>query len=107
MYILKNLHHLEEIPEKLRDRIFIKLFDQAEVANLTKEEMRAYDESQKVYWDNYAVMETAKKMAAQEGRQEGRQEERLTIARAMKADGHPVASIIKYTGLVKEQIEAL
>ena len=61
--------------------------------------MRAYDESQKVYWDNYAVMETAKEMA--------KKERDFAIARAMKEDGHPVAMIAKYTGLTEEQIEAL
>ena len=115
LYILKNLHQLEEIPEKLRDEIFIKLFNQAEVANLTKEEMRAYDESQKVYWDNYAVMESAKKMAArqgrqeglEEGRQEGRQEERLMIAQAMKKKSLSLDIIAETTGLSIEEIEQL
>ena len=107
LYVLKHLYRLEDIPEKLRDRIFVKLFNQAEVANLTQEEMRAYDESQKVYWDNYAVLESTKKIAAQEGREEGREEKGLAVARAMKEDGHPVAMIIKYTGLSKEQVEAL
>ena len=111
VYLLKHLHELEEIPEKLRDRIFIKLFNQAEVANLTKEEMETYDESQKVYWDNYAVMKSTKEIAKREGMQKGiqkgREEERLMMARAMKEDGHPIEMITKYTGLTKEQIEAL
>ena len=115
MYVLKNLHHLEEIPEKLRDRIFVKLFNQAKVANLTQEEMRAYEESQKVYWDNYSVMESAKKMARKEGlaeglaegRQEGAEETAHKIAREMRKDGHPVSVITKYTGLSEQEIEKL
>ena len=111
MYVLKNLHQLEEIPEKLRDRIFVKLFDQAEVANLTKEEMRAYEESQKVYWDNYSVMESAKKMAREEGMKEGikegAEETAYKVAREMRKDGHPVSMIAKYTGLGEDQIEGL
>ncbi len=34
LYVLKNLHWLGEVPKKLRDKIFVKLFNQAEVANL-------------------------------------------------------------------------
>ena len=103
MYVLKNLHHLEEVPKKLRNRIFVKLFNQAEVANLTQEEMRAYEESQKVYWDNYSVMESAKKMA----RNEGAQENAYKVAQEMKKDGHPISMIAKYTKLTEEQIEKL
>ena len=95
LYVLKNLHRLEEILEKLRDRIFVKLFNQAEIAKLTKDEMRAYEESQKVYWDNYSVMETARK------------EERIEIARELKKNGASIALIAKSTGLSEEQIEKL
>ena len=103
LYVLKNLDRLEEVPEKLRDRIFVKLFNQAEVANLTKEEMTAYEESQKVYLDNYNVLESAKRRASAEGLAEG-----LTkVAKDMKRDGHPTEMISKYTGLTKEQIDKL
>ena len=42
-----------------------------------------------------------------EGRQEGRVEEKFVIARGMKADGLPVETIAKYTGLSAEEIENL
>lgn len=83
------------------------MFNQAEVANLTKKEMEAYDESQKVYWDNYAVLESTKKIAAQEGREEGREEERLAIALSMKKKNIPIDIIAETTKLSKEQIEEL
>ncbi len=85
--------------------------------------MRAYEESQKVYWDNYSIIETAKNEGRQEGkkegkqegrqegkkegRQEGKKEERVEIAREMKKDGHPIEMISRYTNLTKEQIEKL
>ena len=103
LYVLKNLHRLEEIPEKLRDRIFVKLFNQAEIAKLTKEEMRAYEQSQKVYWDNYSVVETARK----EGRNEGRQKERVDIAKELKKNGASRELIAKSTGLSEEQVDKL
>ena len=73
--------------------------------------MRAYEESQKVYWDNYSVMESAKKMARKEGlvegRQEGAEEKAYSVAREMKKDGHTVSTIAKYTGLTEEEIARL
>jgi predicted nucleotidyltransferase len=48
LYVLKHLHKLQDIPEKLRGKIFEKLFSQAEIAKLNPEEMRTYDESLKV-----------------------------------------------------------
>jgi predicted transposase/invertase (TIGR01784 family) len=77
--------------------------------------MRTYDESLKVYWDNYSVIETAKHEGREQGRQEGReegreqglQEGRIEIAREMKKEGDPIEKIARITGLSKEQIENL
>ena len=61
--------------------------------------MKAYEESLKVYRDNYSVIETAKK--------EGKDEGMVDVAREMKKDGHPIEMIAKYTGLTREHIEKL
>jgi predicted transposase/invertase (TIGR01784 family) len=98
-YVLKNLPKLQERPRKLQEKVFEKLFNEAELAKLTPEEMRTYEESLKVYRDNYAVIETAKN--------EGRQEERIEIAREMKKDGDSLEKIARITGLSKEQIAKL
>lgn len=99
MFVLKNLHQLQDRPKQLQEKIFEKLFSQAEIAQLTQEDMKTYEESLKTYWDNYSVLETARK--------EGKQEERIEIAREMKKDNEPLEKIIKYTGLTREQIEKL
>jgi predicted transposase/invertase (TIGR01784 family) len=99
LYVLKHLSKLQKRPKKLQEKIFEKLFAAAELAKLTQEEMRTYEESLKVYRDNYSVIETAKK--------EGRQEERLEMARGMKQEGLSVELIIRISGLSKEQIEKL
>jgi predicted transposase/invertase (TIGR01784 family) len=99
MYVLKNLHHLQDRPVKLQEKVFEKLFSEAEVAKLKPEDMKAYEESLKVYRDNYSVIETAKK--------EGKIEGMIDVARQMKKDGHPIEMIAKYTGLREEQIEKL
>jgi predicted transposase/invertase (TIGR01784 family) len=91
----------------LQERIFKKLFNQAEVAKLNPEEMRTYDESLKVYWDNYSVIETAKHEGRQQGREEGASEKALKIAKEMKKEGDSIEKIARITGLSKEQINAL
>lgn len=99
MYVLKNLHRLQEIPVKLQERIFKKLFSEAEIAKLKPEEMKAYEESLKTYRDQYSVIETA--------RNEGREEEKVEIARLMKKYGDSIEKISAITGLTKEEIEKL
>jgi predicted transposase/invertase (TIGR01784 family) len=99
MYVLKNLPKLGERPAKLQERVFDRLFTQAEIARLTPEYMRTYEESLKTYRDNYSVLETAKK--------EGKQEERFEIARRLKQKGVAIEIIAETTELTKEQIEKL
>jgi hypothetical protein len=49
--VLKHLHKLQDIPQKLREKIFEKLFNQAEIAKLDPEAMKNYDESLKIHPD--------------------------------------------------------
>jgi predicted transposase/invertase (TIGR01784 family) len=95
MYVLKNLHQLQNRPVQLQEKVFEKVFSEAEVANLNPEEMKAYEESLKIYRDNYSIIETAKK------------EGKLEVAKAMKKYGDPVEKISTVTGLTKEEIEKL
>jgi predicted transposase/invertase (TIGR01784 family) len=95
MYVLKNLHRLQDRPVKLQEKVFERLFNEAEVAKLKPEDMKAYEESLKVYRDNFSIIETAVNKKT------------IEIAREMKKDGHPVEMIAKYTRLTKERIEKL
>jgi len=99
MYVLKNLHRLQDKPVKLQEKVFEKLFSEAEVAKLNPEDMKAYEESLKTYRDNYSVIETAKKEGIQEGIEK--------TAKTMKREGLSFELINRITGLTKEQIEKL
>ncbi|MBR6919933.1 MAG: PD-(D/E)XK nuclease family transposase, partial [Bacteroidales bacterium] len=99
MFVLKNLYRLLERPKALQDRIFKKLFEQAEIARYTDDERWQYEESKKVFWDNYSVMETAE--------MKGSDSRAKKIARRMKNDGMSVELIAKYTGLTAEEIGKL
>lgn len=72
LYVLKNISKLQNLPEKLQNKIFEKLFKVAEIAKYTHEEWLAYQLSLKDYRDNKAALKTA----IEEGRKEGRKEER-------------------------------
>lgn len=72
MYLLRNLHHLEERPIELQERIFNRFLDVAELSKYNKEELFAYEESLKAYRDYYSTMETAKETARLEGKEEGK-----------------------------------
>jgi len=60
IYVLKNLDSFERIPEKIKDKIFEKLFSAAEYANLNHHEQLAYELSLSYYRDLYSVIDSAK-----------------------------------------------
>ena len=99
MFVLHNLYRLLERPKALQDRIFQKLFEQAEIARYSETERRQYEESKKVFWDNFSVLKTAEKKGIRKGTCE--------TAYKMKADGMSTDLIAKYTGLSIEEIETL
>ena len=103
MFALRNLSRLLERPQALQDRVFSRLFEQAEIARFTPKERQEYEDSKKEYWDYYSTMETAHK----KGRAEGRAEGHLEDARRMKADNMPAEQIAKYTGLSIDEITEL
>ena len=70
MYVLKNLKRLDRLPDKLREKVFEKIFSVAEIAKLSKEEYKQYIVSLNAYRDFKNSIDTAR----DEGRAEGEQE---------------------------------
>ena len=129
MFALRNLYRLLERPKALQERIFTRLFEQAEIAKFNPKERREYEESIKEYWDYYSTMNTAiKKGHAEgleeglekgraeglekglekgraEGRAEGKLEGILETARKMKQKGMPDDLISEMTGLSADEIQ--
>jgi len=60
LYVLRNLDRLDSIPEALRERVFEKLFQVAEIAQFTREEYLAYEDSLKYYRDLKNSLDTAR-----------------------------------------------
>lgn len=114
MYVLKNLHRLHDKPAKLQEKVFDRLFNEAEIAKLTPEDMRTYEGSLKTYRHNYSVLETARKEGKQEGQEGiekgieiGASQREIEIARRLKQKGVDMEVIAETTGLSKKQIEQL
>jgi len=74
MYVLKNLKRLDNIPDKLQERIFERIFATAEIAKLTPEEYRAYVDSLNSYRDLKNSLDYAEAKGKAEGLAEGEQE---------------------------------
>jgi len=103
LYVLRNLSRLMERPAALQERVFNRLFEQAEIARLSPTELRNYEESIKVYRDITNVVNTAEKKGIAKGIAEGKRE----VAVQMKLAGIPVGQIAKFTGLTEEEIGKL
>ena len=119
LYALKNLYKLTQRPKELCDKVFDRLFEEAEIAKFTPQEMREYETSKMAYRDIKNSVDTAKregiaegmekgmKEGLEKGRAEGMNQRSLDIARNMLADGVDINQIMKYSGLTQEQIEKL
>jgi len=111
-FLFRHLHELDEIPPRLREKVFLSLFEKARIARFRPEELQAYESSLKYYRDLKNVIDTAREEGREEGReagwQEGRLENQRAIAQAMVRDGHlDDATIARYTGLSFDDIERL
>ena len=127
----KNIKRMKQVEERyislLTDFGFDRLFEEAEIAKFTPQEMREYETSKMAYRDIKNSVDTAKREGIAEGKEigmkegmekgmeKGREEGRaegmnlrsLEIARKMLAKGMDEASIMDMTGLTAEEIKLL
>ena len=107
MFALKNMWRLLERPKALQDRIFDRLFEQAEISKYSEADRRRYEESKKEYWDYYSTVKTAEQKGEAKGRAEGREEANRSNARKMKSLGIETSVISQVTGLTAAEIAQL
>ena len=84
----------------LTDKVFDRLFEEAEIAKFTQQEMREYETSKMAYRDIKNSVDTAKR----EGIAEGMEKRSLEIARKLLAKGIDEATVKEITGLSAEHI---
>lgn len=111
MYVLKNLARLMERPDKLQERVFTRLFEQAEIAKFNPDELKLYEDSVNAYRDIVNAIRTAERQKYAEGREEGRKEGRkeglVEVAKNLLKTNMPIEHIMQVTGLTEEEIEQL
>jgi len=103
IFVLTHLSKLQNRPKNLQERVFAKLFEEAEIAKFTPQEREAYEESLKYYRDIKNVVDTSR----EEGLKEGFEKRNFEIAKEMKNNGEPIEKIMKYTNLTRKEIENL
>jgi len=99
LFALKNLYKLNERPKALRDKVFDRLFEEAEIARFTKEELREYEASIMAYRDIKNSIDTAEKIGIEKGK--------IEIVKAMLAGNMPIEQVMQFSGLTREKIEQL
>ena len=127
LYALKNLYKLTQRPKALCDKVFDRLFEEAEIARFTPQEQREYEASKMAYRDIKNSIDTAKREGKEEGLAEGMErglaegmekgmaegmekgmnQRSQEIARKMLANGMDAATVMEITGLSESQLQQL
>ena len=103
LYLLKNMSNLLERPERLRDRIFTKIFDVAELAQLDDKDRIKYIKSMNTERDTYNQIEYARESGREEGLKEGQSKIAMNLIRL----GASCEIIVQATGLSEEEVSRL
>ena len=123
LYALKNLYKLTQRPKELCDKVFDRLFEEAEIAKFTPQEMREYETSKMAYRDIKNSVDTAKREGIAEGKEigmkegmekgmekgraEGKHEANTETAQRLLAMGLSAEQVAKATQLSLEIIKNL
>ena len=97
------------------DEGLLKLLEKANVAALSEEEYDLYEASMKALEDEIDMEEHGYKRGVEEGIElgiekgipQGSHLHAIEVAQKMISDGLPIDMVMKYSGLSKEEIEAL
>ena len=120
MFVLKNLSKLMDRPASLQERVFSRLFQQAEISKFSASELKLYEDSINAYRDIINAIKTARKdsfaegvehgiqqgieQGIQQGRDLQKDEDMRSVAAVMKNEGIPLETIAKITHLPKDEI---
>jgi len=115
LYVIKNLNKLDRVPDKLKEQIFEKLFETAEIAHFTPEQVRSYEDSLKYYRDLKNSLDTAREEGVEKGIEqgfvkgieEGFAKGMEEVAKNALKMGKPISEIAALTGLSEEQIRKI
>ena len=123
LYVLKNLSRLDERPSALKEKVFTKLFEEAEIAKFTPTELKEYEDSLKAYRDIKNSIDTALEKGREEGMAKcmaegmekgmaeglakGMEKEKIATARRLLSMGLSEEQVSTATELPLEEIQKL
>ena len=123
LYVLKNLSRLDERPSALKEKVFTKLFEEAEIAKFTPTELKEYEDSLKAYRDVKNSIDTALEKGREEGMAKcmaegmekgmaeglakGMEKEKIATARRLLSMGLSEEQVSTATELSLEEIQKL
>jgi predicted transposase/invertase (TIGR01784 family) len=107
LFFLKHLESFESIPNILREEVFLKGFEIAEIANFNEKELAEYEESLKHYRDLKGVIDTSFEEGEKIGYEKGKDEMAREMAKTMISKGYSIEEISELTKLPKDEIEKL
>ena len=111
LYVLKNLSRLDERPSALKEKVFTKLFEEAEIAKFTPTELKEYEDSLKAYRDVKNSIDTALEKGREEGMAKGlakgMEKEKIATARRLLSMGFSEEQVSTATELPLEEIQKL
>lgn len=107
LYIIRNLERLEKIPDAMKEQLFIKLFQSAEIAKFSPTELKAYEESLTAYRDLKNSLDTAEEKGVEKGIKIGEDKAKKDMAHRLLAKGYSALEISELTGLSKSEISQL
>ena len=107
LYVLKNLSRLDKRPAALKEKVFTKLFEEAEIAKFTPTELKEYEDSLKAYRDVKNSIDTALEKGREEGMAKGMEKEKISTARRLLSMGLSEEQVSTATELPLEEIQKL
>ena len=102
-YMFKNMGQMPEVPDWVKDRMMLRLFKAAKVANFNKEQKQLYT---RIMLEDFRTKGMIK-AARREGREEGREEAVLQTAQKFLQAGVPADIVAKCTNLDLEKLKKL
>ena len=115
LYFIQNAGQMHFIPQTFIEPPLVDAFGIANTSNLSEEEFEMQEKRHDFIWLQKKAIEKAQKdglaqgwtQGRAEGEAEGIRKGKLDMARGMLRDGLPIETIMKYSGLLKDEIEHL
>ena len=107
LYTIKHISEMTEKPKELYNQVLGDLFAAAELAKMSAEEQRIYTKIMTTEIDIRERLKEGMEESMKKGMEKGGHDKALEIAKNMIAEGMPLETISRITGLTAQEIEVL